>query len=88
MTRTRSKRLGIAEGDRVRVRTRRGELEVDAHLALIVPGIAWMPFHFADAPANRLTSHAVDPECGITELKVCAAALEPVQARALPPAAP
>ena len=30
-----------------------------------------MPFHYAEAPTNLLTSDALDPVCGITELKVC-----------------
>ncbi len=31
-----------------------------------------MPFHYAEAAANRLTNTALDPVCSIPELKVCA----------------
>lgn len=76
ISRVDAERLGVAEGDVVLVRTRRGEVRARVRIVPIVPGVAWMPFHFADAPANRLTTGAVDPECGITELKACAASIE------------
>ncbi len=71
-----AQKLGISSGDRVRVRTRRGELLVKAQIAEISEGVIWMPFHYAESPTNILTNDAVDPICGITELKVCAARLE------------
>ncbi len=73
-----AQKLGIKSGDRVRVRTRRGELIVKAQIAEIAEGVVWMPFHYTESPTNLLTNDAVDPICGITELKVCAAAVEPV----------
>jgi formate dehydrogenase alpha subunit len=73
-----AQRLGIKSGDRVRVRTRRGELIVKAQIAEIAEGVVWMPFHYAESPTNLLTNDAVDPICGITELKVCAAVVERV----------
>jgi formate dehydrogenase major subunit len=36
-----------------------------------------MPFHYAEAPTNLLTNDALDPVCGITELKAYAARVEP-----------
>ena len=36
----------------------------------------FMPFHFADGPANLLTNTAIDPIAKIPELKVCAARIE------------
>lgn len=73
-----AQKLGLAAGDRVRVRTRRGELTVKAQIAEITEGVIWMPFHYAESPTNILTNDAVDPICGITELKVCAAQVERV----------
>jgi formate dehydrogenase alpha subunit len=73
-----AQKLGIKSGDRVRVRTRRGELIVKAQIAEIAEGVVWMPFHYAESPTNLLTNDAVDPICGITELKVCAAVVERV----------
>jgi len=71
-----AERLELKEGDRVRVSTRRGELVVKAKITDIAEGIIWIPFHYAEAPTNVLTNDAVDPICGITELKVCAAKIE------------
>jgi formate dehydrogenase alpha subunit len=73
---TDAKRLGISEGDRVRVATRRGELIVKAKITEIAPGVIWMPMHYAESPTNLLTNDAIDPICGITEVKACAARVE------------
>jgi len=71
-----AEKRGIKAGDRVRVRTRRGEVLAKAQVAEIAEGVIWMPFHYAEAPTNLLTNDAVDPVCGITELKVCAARID------------
>jgi anaerobic selenocysteine-containing dehydrogenase len=73
-----AEKLGINDGEQVRVRTYRAELVVKAKAYGIAEEVAWMPFHFAEAPTNRLTHDALDPVCGITELKVCAAGVEPI----------
>jgi len=66
-------RLGIAEGDRVRVQSRRGEVDLVARVTETVPpGVVFIPFHFAEAPANALTHGALDPTAKIPEFKVCA----------------
>lgn len=69
-------RLGIRAKERVRVTTRRGTVEARAEIRPLRSGVIWMPFHYAEAPVNRLTNDVVDPECGITELKACAARVE------------
>jgi formate dehydrogenase major subunit len=38
-----------------------------------------MPFHFAEAAANKLTIAALDPTGKIPELKVCAVKIEAVK---------
>jgi predicted molibdopterin-dependent oxidoreductase YjgC len=40
-----------------------------------VPGTLFIPFHFAEAAANKLTNAALDPVSGIPEYKVCAVKL-------------
>ncbi len=75
-----AERLEIRNGDRVRVKTRRGELVVKAKVADIREGVIWMPLHYAESPTNVLTNDAIDPVCGITELKACAARVEPLAA--------
>ncbi len=65
--------LSIKDGDRVKLTTRRGEIEAKARLSLHVrPGNVFMPFHFAESPANLLTNSAFDPIAKIPEYKVCA----------------
>lgn len=78
-------RLGISDEDVVRVTSRRGSLEAAARLWPIKEGVVWMPFHYAEAPVNRLTLDVVDPRCGITELKVCAVRLSRVGPAPPPP---
>ncbi len=72
-----AERLGIQTGDRVKVKTRRGELVVKAKVGDVREGVIWMPLHYAESPTNLLTNDAIDPICGITELKACAARVEP-----------
>jgi formate dehydrogenase major subunit len=68
----------VAAGDRVRVRSRRGEVETRAMLsATVPPGVVAMPYHFAEAPSNLVTNDALDPISRMPELKVCAVAVEP-----------
>jgi predicted molibdopterin-dependent oxidoreductase YjgC len=40
-----------------------------------VNGTVFIPFHFAQAAANRLTNAALDPVSKIPEYKVCAVKL-------------
>ncbi len=65
--------LGIADGDKVRVSSRRASIESTARVSdKTKPGQTWMPFHFQDGNANWLTSPAVDNICATPEYKVCA----------------
>jgi predicted molibdopterin-dependent oxidoreductase YjgC len=75
--------LGIADGDRVRVTSRRGSVVTAARLAQKVrSGVTFMPFHFAEAAANVLTNAALDPKAKIPEYKVCAVRIERLSAAA------
>ena len=75
-----AKRLGIGEGERVRVKSRRGEIEIKPFVTPIVPqGTIFIPFHFVESPANALTNPAPDPKSKIPELKVCAVKVERVE---------
>ncbi len=70
-------RLGLEAGGRVRVASRRGELETGIEITdRVPPGMVWMSFHHAGSPANALTSHLVDPVSGTGEYKVCAVTVE------------
>ncbi len=67
-------RLGVKEGERIRITTRRGTIVVVARLTdKISQGSVFVPFHFTEARANRLTNPVLDPQAKTPEFKVCAA---------------
>jgi assimilatory nitrate reductase catalytic subunit len=72
--------LGIDDGTRVRVTSRRGSALVRARRTdTIRPDTVFIPFHWAGAGrANLLTNPALDPMSRMPEFKVCAVRLEPV----------
>ena len=67
-------RLGLAEGEVVRVSSRRGSLEVPVHVdETLRAGLAFMTIHFPDQVAtNVLTLDAWDPKSGTAEFKATA----------------
>ena len=67
-------RLGIADKDKVRVVTRRGELELEARV-IDRPRekTLFVPWHWREKLANLLTIDAFDPGSKEPEYKVCAA---------------
>jgi predicted molibdopterin-dependent oxidoreductase YjgC len=74
-------RYGIVEGERIRVRSRRGHVETlvrfDPNLR---PGLAFMTFHFPDeVDTNQLTTDATDPRSGTAEFKAAAVCIERLQ---------
>ena len=70
-------RLGIRAGDRIRVSSRRGEVELFSRLDSGTPhGVVFIPFCFHEAAANLLTNPALDPFGKIPEFKYCAAKVE------------
>ncbi len=73
-----AKNLGIKDGAKVSVSSRRGELTTVAKLTrTIKEGVLFMPFHFAEGAANILTNPALDPISKIPEYKVCAVNIAP-----------
>lgn len=71
-----AERLGISDGSRVCVESRRGSIESVARVSgKTNPGETWMPFHFQDGNANWLTDAALDRICSTPEYKVCAVRL-------------
>jgi predicted molibdopterin-dependent oxidoreductase YjgC len=73
-------RLGVHEGQPVRVQSRRGSVVAPAHIDHgLRPGLTFMTFHFPDdVPTNHLTIDATDPKSGTAEFKATAVRLEPV----------
>jgi formate dehydrogenase major subunit len=69
--------LGVADGEFVRVASRRGEITVKAVRSHKPSrGSVFLPFHFKEAAANLLTIDALDPYGKIPEFKFCAVRVE------------
>ena len=65
--------LGLKAGDRITVRSRRGEVSIHARLDDGTPtGTVFIPFAYCEAAANLLTNAATDPVGKIPEFKYCA----------------
>ncbi|HSV64837.1 MAG TPA: molybdopterin dinucleotide binding domain-containing protein, partial [Mycobacteriales bacterium] len=68
-------RLGVVEGERLRVTSRRGSTVVPARLSEAIRlDTVFMPFHWPGV--NDLTNDALDPTSRMPEFKVCAARVE------------
>ncbi|MFC8923799.1 molybdopterin oxidoreductase family protein [Cellulosimicrobium sp. NPDC057127] len=67
-------RLGVGDGDRVRLTSARGYVEADARWTdRVRPDTVFMPFHWGGVGSvNRVTTDATDPVSGMPEFKVCA----------------
>jgi formate dehydrogenase major subunit len=72
-------RLGLNDGDFVRVASRRGAIQLKIRAARgPQPGSIFIPFHFREAAANVLTTDKLDPYGKIPEFKFCAVRLDRV----------
>ncbi len=70
-------RLGLANGEPVKVTSRRGSLVAKAQIGEVTDlGTVFLPFHYFEAAANNLTIAALDPQAKIPEYKICAVKLE------------
>jgi assimilatory nitrate reductase catalytic subunit len=67
-------RLGIADGDWVKLTTRRGEMVVPALIVKSIrPDTFFVPYHYGHTQAvNQLTNPILEPMFKIPEFKVCA----------------
>ncbi len=79
-------RLGVRDGDAVRVSSRRGSVVAPACIEPAMrPGLVFMTMHFPDeVDTNRLTIDAADPRSGTAEFKACAVRVEPVRPASVP----
>ncbi len=75
-------RLGILEGQTVRVTSRRGAVVVPAHVdESLRPGLTFMTLHFPeDVATNLLTIDATDPKVGTAEFKAAAIRIDRMEA--------
>jgi len=69
-------RLELRDRDVVLLSSRRGQVRAQARITgMVIPGVLFMPFHFAEGAANALTNNVLDPESAIPEFKICAVQL-------------
>jgi formate dehydrogenase major subunit/formate dehydrogenase alpha subunit len=69
----------VADGEIVEVASRRGKITTVVKISeKATDGTVFIPFHYAQAAANRLTNAALDPVSSIPEYKVCAVKLKKV----------
>jgi formate dehydrogenase major subunit len=70
---------GLSHGEMVRVRSRRGTIELQVRISHREQiGNCFIPFHFREAAANLLTIDEIDPFGKIPEFKFCAVQVEPL----------
>jgi len=72
-----AKKLGVVDQEIVCVSSRRGSIELRAIISeKVTANVVFIPFHFAEAAANRLTHNTLDKITDIPEYKVCAVKVE------------
>jgi formate dehydrogenase major subunit len=72
-----ARRLGVADGETLRVTSRRGSVLIAARVSeRQAHGQVFIPMHFREAAANLLTNPKLDPYAKIAEFKVAAVRVE------------
>lgn len=72
-----AKKIGVVNGDKVRVRSRRGHIDITAQVTDRVPdGTVFATFH--SGAVNDLTIDSLDAMAKVPELKMCAVTIEKV----------
>ena len=77
-----AEQLGVADGDFVKVQSRRGEIVVRAQVVKTIrPDTVFVPYHWPLArSANNCTVRAIDPISEIPEFKICAVRVSKTEA--------
>lgn len=72
-------KTGLNEGQKVKISSRRGELETILRISSEVAlGELFMPFHFSESPVNKLTRDELDPHSRIPPFKLSACRVEKI----------
>lgn len=73
-------KLGILEGCKVKIQSKRGELETYLRISdEVLEGELFMPWHFTEAQVNRLTRSELDPYSKIAAFKLSAVNVTPLK---------
>ncbi len=74
-----AKKLGVCDGEEVRITSRRGSIIARIQITdAVPPGVMFMTFHYKESPANVLTNSVFDPISKTAEYKVSAVRVEKV----------
>lgn len=74
-----ARKLGIANGDTIRLETRRDTMDLPARVSdVCLSGLVFVPMHYADKLINKLTLDAFDPGSKQPEYKICAVKIQKV----------
>ncbi len=76
-------RMGLQVGERVRISSRRGEVEAPVYIDEgLRPGLVFMTMHFPEqVDTNNLTIDATDPKSGTAEFKATAVRIDKIEAK-------
>ncbi|MEM0987537.1 MAG: formate dehydrogenase subunit alpha [Pseudomonadota bacterium] len=78
------RKMGVAPGDKIRIETRRGAIEIMARAdRAVAEDMVFVPFAYVEAAANVLTNPQLDPYGKIPEFKFSACRVEPVETSAV-----
>ncbi|MBI2252000.1 MAG: formate dehydrogenase subunit alpha [Armatimonadetes bacterium] len=68
-----AKKLNLNDSENIILKSKRGEISLKIKITPQIPqGIVFVPFHYFESAANRLTNPALDPLSKTPEYKVCA----------------
>lgn len=72
-----ARKLNIQDGEKIKVASRRGELETRVQITdRVPPGMLFMTLHYKETPTNVLTNSAYDRVTKTYEYKVCGVKVE------------
>ena len=75
-----ARKMNISDGDMVELTSRRGMIVTKVKVTDKSPeGVAFMTFHYKEAPVNQLTIDELDPIAKIPEYKVCSIRINPIK---------
>lgn len=75
-----AKRMGLMNGDQIKVQSRRGEVITPVRIGDVVPaGSIFMDFHFGHSNSNQVLGTFLDPVSKTPDYKVCAVRLEKIE---------